>query len=156
MTLFIPNLRILMLAVAAALLSLLVACGPQYRTEYTLTPPESDAARTCVAVCQGNINGCTANLRASRTDELAQCRMRAVDERDNCLRSVNLRNSPSVAGDRISCGFTYSDRMRQCDNQISYQDSISSICEGEFRSCFRSCGGQVSARTICVANCDKK
>ena len=146
------------------LLAMLAACGPRYETEITLTPPETEQGRICVAQCQGTEEIC----RAREDTEAARCEVRAEREADRnrrqCERRVDRKLRLCLAAarnvdDQNACHFKHgadaSERIH-CDRG-SYKQCRPDYgrCQQRFEACYIGCGGQVSKRKVCVANCDQ-
>ncbi|MCB0353892.1 MAG: hypothetical protein KDD64_10220 [Bdellovibrionales bacterium] len=116
-------------------LSLLFGCGPQMRTTYHFVPPETPEGRACIYQCE-NIQ-----LQCDQLDqsEYSRCLDRAEDDYRRCEdRNVYRRQDDQEYCYRSYCPSPDGER-----------------CKERHRSCYQSCGGQVSSETVCVANCDK-
>jgi hypothetical protein len=153
---------------AAALVGLLfgvTACGPQFETEVTLTPPETAEGRTCAAQCQTTEELC----RAREDTEVARCEAdaeRAADrDRRNCERRVDRSLNSCLGGattpeSQNACFVRYgpgSSQREFCDRSpTKWCRPDYGRCTQRFEACFIGCGGQITKRKICVANCDKQ
>lgn len=152
-------------AVAIVLGVALAACStePVYRTQYTLTPPSSAQGRTCVATCQGNQQLCIGNARAEvqkceadRRHRQRECLDLADQNYRSCLSRIRYGNASSRQTQRQSCESSQTLSRSNCTNRYYANCSPDSDCDGQYRNCFRLCGGQVQARRVCVRNCDKR
>ena len=152
-------MRLLPLIVVVAL----AACGPRFETQVTLTPPETEQGRICAAQCQGTEEIC----RARADTEAARCEVRAEREADRkrrqCERRIDRKlrlclAAAKTAEDQNACHFKHgadaSERIH-CDRAPLGQCRPKyDQCQQRFESCYIGCGGQVSKRQVCVANCD--
>ena len=146
------------------LLTALAACGPRYETEVTLTPPESEQGRICIAQCQNTEEIC----RARVDTEAARCELEAERDADRrrrqCERRVDrkldiCRAGASTASELGAChakhGLGSTERAR-CDRRPLNQCRPDyDRCQQRFEGCYIGCGGQVAKRQVCVANCDQ-
>lgn len=122
------------LAVIAALL--VVSCGPIYETNYRYTPPSDPLSRSCVTQCLADKGQCrnTADLKAE--NQRLRCELDARDDYERCLS-----NSQGEQG-RSACS------RRTCSDNAQYGQ-----CEGDYRTCFQSCGGIIDEERVCTFNC---
>lgn len=136
------NLRILLIGLAAATLA---ACGPVYKTTYDLTPPQSAEGKLCVTQCQQTTTAC----KQSGYDRYQRCkseREASADRAFNEYRIQQLLQKKPIAKSKRNFYTGYS-----CSAERSYRDD----CGQDFIGCFATCGGQVTPRTVCTANCEK-
>ncbi|OAN52211.1 hypothetical protein A6A04_00470 [Paramagnetospirillum marisnigri] len=124
---------------------LLGGCGPVYETVYDLTPPRSAEGRQCATQCQTTQTYCKRNCEL----EEDRCRSRARDEarrdydryvREQRDRGRKVERSESSFESSYGCG----------------DSSCKAECGRDFRTCYTTCGGQVSSRRVCTAFCDKE
>ena len=145
------------------------ACStePQYRTEYTLTPPSTAQGRTCVTACQNGKQLCISNARA----DAQQCEADKRRRKQSCYDRADLTYRSCLAGlgsrtttqrdefRRSSCSSSRSNAQSACNTSYGFQTCRSgnsgSKCDDGYRGCFEECGGKVQARTVCYKNCDK-
>jgi hypothetical protein len=125
--------RVVAMVVAA---SMLFGCGPVYNTTYSYTPPKSAEGRACTFQCNQIQIQCQQleDMNRARCEDEAQRRQRQC-EWD--LRVTEGRKP----------------KWYECGNDSCYANYAR--CEQTYRACYQSCGGQISADTRCVANCDK-
>ncbi|AWZ03079.1 MAG: hypothetical protein NXH87_12975 [Rhodobiaceae bacterium] len=130
----------------------LIACGPVIETHYDYAPPASQAGMQCLAACQQGQNQCNRDA----AEAVQQCRYneerRVEDEYYEARERYNEdRLLYAAAPEKFSKpteptkGYP---SYYQCDNQGSQ-------CQANFNMCYRSCGGQVRERQVCVANCEE-
>ena len=138
--------KALLVAIIAALIS---SCGPQFKTERTYTPPESIEGRTCVATCDTAQQVC----RGRADDERRFCEELSADRKrqeDACrARNAALPEYINTASGPVRT------RKESCFK------GINKICRADYRectsdhdACYERCGGKVTKRKVCVANCD--
>ena len=143
-------LRAAAVALAAATLA---TCGPQYETFTSYAPPESAAGRRCLARCQTARQFC----RQSSGLQVQQCRLGAQQE----AQSENLRRAAEyqIELQRYQAGLrpkppdasaTASPAYWTCDGQGG---ALEKQCTADHDLCYQNCGGTVTYRTECVANC---
>ena len=121
------------------------ACGPVYKTTYDLTPPQSAEGRQCVTQCQQTQLTC----RSAGYDRYERCRseQRAYAERKfNEYRIQQLLLDKPIKKSQRHFYGGYS-----CGHAKGYK----AVCQQDFVGCFSTCGGTVTARTVCTANCEK-
>ena len=118
----------------AALLAM--SCGPIYETNYRYTPPSDPLSRPCVSQCLADKGNCrnTADLKAQNAE--LRCELEARDDYERCLG-----NAKGDQG-RSSCN------RRSCSSHADYGQ-----CEGDYRTCFQSCGGVIDTERVCTFNC---
>ena len=138
---------------AAALAAALVACGPRYQTFTSYAPPEDATGRQCLAQCQASRPLC----RQTSGLQVQQCRLGAQQE----AQSENLRRSTEyqIELQRYQAGLrpkppdppaTVGPSYWACDGQGG---TLERRCTGDHDLCYQNCGGMVTYRTECVANC---
>lgn len=126
-------------ALKLLLASLLVACGPIYSTDYDYDPPEDSQGRACVSMCRSARSYCEMAAEARAEREELRCELEAERDYDRCLA----RGEPE---DAHSC------HRRPCiDPGVN-----DAHCAGEFRNCYRDCGGEVEAIRTCRFNCPER
>ena len=130
------NLRPLPLALPLLMVSFLTACGPVYRTEYTFKPPRTATGRNCAFQCETSRGQCR-QIEDLRVDRCEDNSRREVQDCEDRLRWDKNRDSKWYECTGDSCTADY-DR-----------------CDELYRSCYQSCGGNVTSQTVCVANCEK-
>lgn len=121
----------------------LAACGPMYRTDYTMVPPPTDAGRMCANNCLMAKNNCaqTCSLQQGNCEN-----MQRLEAQNQYLQYVNERQRAGQPVKKTvndffgysSCGTDY-----DCEGR----------CQNDYHICHGNCGGQVIPRTYCVANC---
>lgn len=125
-------------------LLLLAACGPQMRTDYTLTPPASAKGKQCANSCYYVREGCVNTCEYSRHNCPASYGGVGVG-----VGYVHYRHR-SFSGSGIGFGSGFYDDDRSCHFNAT---ACTENCEIQYRQCFTSCGGTVSTTTSCVENC---
>jgi hypothetical protein len=125
--------------VIAALL--LGACAK----EYVYTPPSTPEGRACVERCQTQQQACRreADRRAAASAEY--CRTQAERQELKCEAEATVEylaclKYAKTDADRQSCSKA-SCEPDSCDVAPNY-----SLCDGDFRVCFQSCGGTIGVR----------
>ncbi|MCB0358636.1 MAG: hypothetical protein KDD44_03345 [Bdellovibrionales bacterium] len=117
-----------------AVLVLLSACSPVYRTNYSFVPPEDPRGQACVFQCQ------TVKL---------QCEQLEKSENDRCVDRAEYDYDRCEARN---------DRRREDKQDYCYRSYCPGPnfdrCEDQYRSCYQSCGGTVNAHTQCVSFCE--
>lgn len=128
-------------------LSVLVACGPQYRDQSTYVPPESIEGRSCVAQCETTRELC--RLRADQDNDICRAENRDVErEYRRCIERRNGAKQRQVQnGVKIKLPTCFRGTRRFC--RPDYKS-----CTAEYNACYQRCGGQVTTRRVCVANCN--
>lgn len=121
---------------------LLIGCGPMYETQYTYTPPASNIGKFCAAecinhrssceqMCHMTYNSCMDRMEDNARREFEHYKMKKISEGKKIERSLEWYRHPSEC--RNDCG-----------------------CQSTYHDCYTTCGGKVTAREVCVANCDKQ
>lgn len=119
---------------------LLSACGPVYKTDYQYIPPRGQMGQMCIAQCMQTQAMCSQMCELKNQNCRIQARQDAILEYE-----IYNRNDAQRFGQRTLNSF---DRSWMCNQTCD--------CETSYRACYASCGGQVLANTVCVANCDKQ
>ena len=122
----------------------IAACGPVYKTTYELTPPQTAEGRFCVAQCQQTKTTC----QRAGYDRYQRCRsdQRAYAERkfnEYRIQQLLLKQPIKKSQRHFRGGYS-------CRHEKAYKSG----CEQDFVGCFSVCGGQVTPRTVCTANCE--
>ncbi len=120
----------------------LTHCSPVYRTDYTYYPIKGRQGQMCSNTC----------LVAKQS-----CVQSEQQNYQNCVNQANFQyqmcqNAKVYAYD--------DDGDWVCvDNCYCYRPSCSSpkiaFCEETYKECYLNCGGEVSATTACVSNCEE-
>lgn len=131
-------------AIMAMLLAVgLVGCGPQYQTTYQYQPPNSVGARQCLVQCQGQRDFCRERAQDRYENCRAARRQEAYLEYRAYLREMERERK------RPSYSLSSFDRSYQCST------ATAGNCTASYNECYQTCGGRVTARTVCVSNCDE-
>lgn len=129
-------------------LFLLGACGPQYETHYSFTPPPQSAQATqCLQSCEIQRQQC----KLLDDTRYQACQSQARADKLQCEANQN--------ADYTHCLKKHPDKPKKCSKPFCMESSCSrnqSDCDQSYRTCYTSCGGSVTSTTICVADCDKK
>lgn len=137
---------------AATTLAVLSACGPVIETHYDYLPPSQQGGMQCLSQCQQGQNQCQRDAAAAKEE----CRYREEERiayeydeaREKYYHDLELyAAAPEKFSKPTEPTRGYPSYYR-CDNQENQ-------CQNSFNMCYRSCGGQVSERQVCVANCDQ-
>ena len=116
----------------AGLVSLMLvalsACGPMYKTEYILEPPETQQGQVCIMQCEQNRTQCKNNIKSALKDcqhrnEIASIKL------ENCIKSGDM---------------TCYDTRTPC-RPLNFEQ-----CNKEHRYCYQSCGGKAIPQVTCV------
>jgi len=110
----------------------LAACGPIYQTQYAFTPPPTPEGRVCIMQCE--------QLRF-------QCRQNEDLKVQNCENQNRWARAEYERCKRSG--------RKDCHDGTIWCSSDYDRCDEQYRFCYQSCGGQVLATTVCVANCEK-
>lgn len=138
----LPLSRITVLICCAAL----TACGPQYRMDYTLTPPASPSGKQCANNCYYVREGCVNACQAARYDACGGSGLSV---------GVGYGSGYGHRGRHwsgVGYGYPgrYHDRYYDCRPDT---DACIERCEIQYRQCFTTCGGRVDGQQVCTANC---
>ena len=131
---------------------LLSACGPQIQTHYDYTPPASPQGMQCLSSCQTSTTQCQADVEYRK----GQCRADA--ERDAEFDFLQRKNDYQIAIGRFQVDpvkYPLPEKPQRPYVSTYHCDNVSNTCEAQFRTCYRSCGGQIQERQVCVANCEQ-
>ncbi len=123
-----------------AFVSVLAACGPVYRTNYTLNEPATESGRLCSSNVIIMSNTCVENCR-----QMAR----------SCYNPGGFHTSIGLgSGGYRGAGWGYERSMldeRDCSPRKCEENCLASARAAHVR-----CGGTVTEETVCTANCDKK
>lgn len=119
---------------------------PQYRTVYNLDPPTTAEGRACVFQCESAQGQCSI-LEEMRVDN---CRDRVLASRDRCEATLDAEIDSCLAN---GLGSAYCYARHNC-NHVVDNCGLTDKCITQYNRCFEICGGEVTAQTQCVANCD--
>jgi hypothetical protein len=127
------GLAVIVLALALA------GCGPQYRTEKRLVPPQNEAVRACAVQCQ------MAKSQCYQLQELQyeNCQDRAESDYQWCESRKRYENRPD--GRRVC--------VRNCSCTRQYCNRGTLSCDSQHRECYQVCGGQIVEEKVCWMNC---
>ena len=116
-----------------SLLLTLTACGPVYETRSSYTRPDSPEGVACTFQCE--------NSRLS-------CRQNQDLKQQNCdanNRIAKLEYQQCVA----------KHGKDKCEEDFTFCDIGNNSCKETYNQCYRTCGGDVITRTVCVEDCDE-
>lgn len=131
---------------------LLTACGPQIKTQYDYTPPASSEGMQCLSSCQAASTQCQADLEYRK----GQCRADAEREAEFEFRQRQVNYQIAVGRSQVDpVKYPLPDRPQKPYVSTYHCDNMSNTCEAQYRTCYRSCGGQIQERQVCVANCEQ-
>ena len=123
---------------AAALL--LSACTT---TQTVFTPPETPEGRACVVRCQATQTSCRRDqdIRADRAR--AQCQAESDRREEECEVKAPIEYAACLKfaktdEERAAC------KLKECTEQACYPSPNYTLCEGDFRVCFQTCGGKIT------------
>lgn len=117
----IPGIILLMLVA-------LSACGPLYKTEYTLEPPATQQGQICVMQCEQNRTQCKNNVESTLKD----CK------HSNEIASIKLESC--IKAGEMTC----------YDTRTACPPPNFEQCNKEHRYCYQSCGGKVFPQITCI------
>jgi hypothetical protein len=137
---------------AAGIFAILSACGPVIETHYDYLPPSQQGGMQCLSQCQQGQNQC----RRSAEEEKAECRYREDERieyeydqaREKYYFDLELFAASPEKFAKPTAPTRGNPSYYRCDNQQNQ-------CQANFNMCYRSCGGQVNERQVCVANCEE-
>lgn len=134
------------LSLSAALL-LLSACGPEYKTFYSFSPPpQSVEATQCLQNCEIQQQQC----RLLEDTRFTACRSEARADKLQCEADGNAQYQACLAKNP--------DKPKNCSKPYCMENQCTNdrgSCEESYRTCYSSCGGTVTSRTECVSGCDQ-
>lgn len=131
---------------------LLTACGPQIKTQYDYTPPASSEGMQCLSSCQAASTQCQADLEYRK----GQCRADAEREAEFEFRQRQVNYQIAVGRSQVDpVKYPLPDRPQKPYVSTYHCDNMSNTCEAQYRTCYRSCGGRIQERQVCVANCEQ-
>lgn len=134
-----------------ALFGLSACGGPRYQTVYDYTPPAASEGRMCLNQCLDSKTYCERSGQQVRLEQKKMCLQQESARADAAFHDY-LRDMKE-AGEKIEKDYYDFYRKYSCN---SYSSQASDpACEGNYRACYQNCGGQVRARTFCVANCEE-
>ncbi|MFH2122059.1 MAG: hypothetical protein ABIJ50_01040 [Pseudomonadota bacterium] len=110
----------------------IVGCGPMYQVHYAFTPPPTPEGRMCIMQCE--------QLRY-------QCRRNEDMNKQNCENQNRWARMEYERCKKSGYQDCYDGRV-WCPTDYEH-------CDEEYRWCYQSCGGQVAASSVCVANCEQ-
>lgn len=122
-------------------LAFLASCGPRYETIHEYAAPQSAEGRQCVFQCENTKLQC-AQLEDMR---LLNCQDRAENTYERCQLTSELKYNSCLA-----TGGKYCIREYCVKQTCGYRGT----CTNQYNRCFGICGGEVTTRQVCVANCD--
>lgn len=126
------------------LVGLLVqACGPQFETRYSYAPPPTDAGKLCATQCQTVKTYCRRTCAAEEGSCKAQQQSRAQYDYNQYVRKQQaakreIERSPNSFLSYGACS------TGGCNEN----------CDGDFRICYSTCGGQVQESVVCTSGCE--
>lgn len=112
------------------------ACGPQFSTEYILTPPKSQSGQNCLFQCETIKQQCF----QIEDSEYYRCEDRSRQENYDCEYNIRITKNREP-------------KWYECGGETCSRDN--ERCENSYRSCYQSCGGKVETVTRCVSNCEQ-
>ncbi|PKP76510.1 MAG: hypothetical protein CVT81_14325 [Alphaproteobacteria bacterium HGW-Alphaproteobacteria-3] len=136
-----------LVAVLAAFL--LAGCSPIMDTQYDFVPPASDAGMQCVQNCQQQQSSC----QRADEDRVMACRQKADREADLAYEKAR----DKYIGDlKLHAAAPEKFGMPAEPVRSPYYGACqqSSQCQADYQMCYRSCGGRIDEKQVCVAFCD--
>jgi len=131
----------------------LAACGPVIETHYDFTPPRTNAGMKCVANCQDQQGMCQSDATRYREQCRHDAERKAEREyrrkQDEYVMKLKLHAKDPEKFKEPKEPYRSSPNYWECDN-------AGGDCVGGYHMCYRSCGGQISERQVCVQNCDQQ
>ena len=136
----------------------LTACGPmppQYQTTYSYIPPQSNSGRMCLMQCNqmkmmcqqsASMQNMQNNMQNAQCEQIAETNAQLAYEAYKEKRQSEGRKIKKSVNDFLDTS--------SCNNNYFNNNNAGGDCEGNFRDCFVSCGGQVVPHTQCVAFCN--
>jgi hypothetical protein len=138
-------MKVRQIFVIGLIVAAVAACGPVYRTNYELTPPQTAEGRMCVTQCQQTKSTC----QSAGYDRYQRCKS---EQRAYAERKFNeYRIQQLLLNEKI----TKSQRHFYGGYSCSHEQSYKGGCEQDFIGCFSTCGGKVTPHIVCTANCEK-
>lgn len=135
--------RYVPMVVLVLIATLLSACGPIYRTEYSYQPPKANLANMCISQCIQSKSMCEQMCQMRNEN----CRERA--HQDALFQFEAYKREQRARGERINKSVSDFDQSYRCGM------STSCDCTPAYNACYNSCGGKVIENKICVAFCGK-
>lgn len=141
------------LSLLVALMSfILVGCGgPRFQTVYDMSPPPDLQGRMCVNQCLDSKAYCERSELQLRIEQKKICLLQE-EHRSHAAYEDYLFHQKEK-GEKVEKSYQDFFHRYAC-NHIS-EGLHSPSCESNYRSCYSNCGGRVTTRTFCVANCDE-
>lgn len=136
-------------AIGAAMIVLaagLSACGPVYDTTYQYSPPASGEGKICANQCSQIEQLCRRNCKLEYDSCLAREREQARWDYEDYVRRQTSRKQPL---DKSPDDFNL-------DYRCTSSSSCEATCGNDQRTCYTTCGGEVTATRVCTAFCDQK
>lgn len=127
-----------------AMVLMLTGCGPTYKTLYDYQPPASAEGRTCISQCQVSRNYCRTTCVATQDACQARERLEAHQAYERYAEQQ------TEAGREIRRTPSSFERPFACSDTACRQS-----CDDDFQMCYATCGGTVSATTVCTSGCEK-
>ncbi|RYG61835.1 MAG: hypothetical protein EON60_02015 [Alphaproteobacteria bacterium] len=124
---------------------LLAACGPVYRTNYNLFPPESASGQMCVKNVSLMSDTCVANCRQMS---------RSCASPGGFSTSVGFGSGHYGRGMGYGVGYGSGYNNAFDDRDCSPTQCIES-CLATGRQAHLNCGGTIQKDVVCTANCPK-
>lgn len=124
---------------------LLASCAPVIETTYAYTPPDTAEGQRCVAQCRTGRTPCTQSC--DRRERLC-----LTDAESRAMRDYRMEQGEPGSRRRSESSrtyFDYADRYRS----LCSVGGCRSACDATYRTCFEGCGGTVTAKEVCTANC---
>ena len=130
-------------AIFAFMLGGIAACatGPQYRTDTNYIAPPTVQGATCAASCQTSEQVCRGREDDRSRAEYPACMQRARTAYNECIAGYY----------PTGCDVARQNAEHFCNDDLSPSYKT---CTRSYNSCYKSCGGQVIQKEVCVKNCD--
>ncbi|MBF0154452.1 MAG: hypothetical protein HQL64_11990 [Magnetococcales bacterium] len=125
MTVLCKTLMRYLIMLPAAILWL----GGCQTVRYDMTPPSTEGGRACVTQCAAIRETCRGNAILRANGEREECEHQSKQALRLCLANADNKEKKS-----------------KCEKEKSscWSSKSSSHCEGEYRTCYRQCGGTVT------------
>ena len=121
---------------------------PRYEVSHSYIPPATDMGRMCAAQCLTSKDQCLTTKQLSADLARERCEN---DERERARKEyasyAKSRKDKGKKVDRTEDSFYARYRCEKAGTTLS-------DCGENYHQCYTTCGGQVVAQSICVANCD--
>jgi len=117
---------------------------PRFATRYDYSPPPDAQGKLCLINCQSSQNQCS---QINQLQESQNRQNEAMQEQDCQRQAANYNQCVRFRG------YGYCQQPSCFRGPVIVSSSQTLDCQAQYNLCYQTCGGTVTSKRECVANC---